>query len=113
MACLEVLSGPEAGASYQLDTQTLIGRHSACDLVLPAAAISRWHCRIVRDAEGYYVEDLGSLNGTFVNGEPARARRQLEDGDEILLYTVRLGFHARDLESRQEVRYLVGDSSAA
>jgi pSer/pThr/pTyr-binding forkhead associated (FHA) protein len=113
MACLEILSGPEAGATTELETQMLIGRHSACDLVLPLGAVSRWHCRIVRDAEGYFVEDLGSLNGTFVNGEPARARRQLQDGDEILLYTVRLVFHVRALESRPEAGHLVSDSSAA
>jgi len=113
MAYLETLSGPEAGATVELETQMLIGRHSACDLVLPLGAVSRWHCRIVRDAEGYFVEDLGSLNGTFVNGVPARARHQLQDGDEILLHTVRLAFHARALEPRQEARYLVSDSSAA
>jgi pSer/pThr/pTyr-binding forkhead associated (FHA) protein len=114
MATMEMIAGSRAGAQYELDAQTLIGRHSACDLFLAEGAVSRWHCRIIRDTEGYYVEDLGSLNGTFVNGDRIRGRRQLDDGDEIQLYGVRMRFRAADSAvGRGAGSYAMSDSSAA
>lgn len=113
MATLLMIAGPQAGAEYDLDAQTLIGRHSGCDLVLSAGAISRWHCRIVRDSEGYFVEDLGSLNGTFVNGERIRGRRQLDDGDGIQVHDVEMCLRTADSAAgRRAGNYALSDSSA-
>jgi serine/threonine-protein kinase len=61
---------------------TLFGRATECDVVLSAADVSRRHCRIVRTPQGVIVEDLGSSQGTRVNGSPV-ARAQLRDGDRL------------------------------
>ncbi len=46
----------------------LIGRNSDCDLVVPEAAVSGRHCRLTQQGSGFVIEDLGSKNGTYVNG---------------------------------------------
>jgi Nif-specific regulatory protein len=58
------------------------GRNAACDLPVKDIAVSRQHCRIIRQSETYNLEDLGSHNGTFLNNLPIKTRR-LEHGDQI------------------------------
>jgi predicted component of type VI protein secretion system len=63
--------------------ETVIGRHRDCNLRIPSSDVSRRHC-LLRFKDGcLWVEDLGSTNGTFVNGEPVKARRRVEPGDEL------------------------------
>jgi pSer/pThr/pTyr-binding forkhead associated (FHA) protein len=63
----------------------LIGRGTDCDLRLPASEISRHHCLLrVRKGEAT-ISDLGSSNGTFVNGKPIRSAVSVRSGDEIRL----------------------------
>jgi hypothetical protein len=62
----------------------LIGRGAHCDLVIDSAKISREHAAIVREADGWWIEDLGSSNGTWFRGERI-ARRPVADGDEYYL----------------------------
>jgi pSer/pThr/pTyr-binding forkhead associated (FHA) protein len=64
-------------------TEILLGRSEECDIVLPARAVSRQHARIVQTNAGYFVRDLGSKNGTFVNGQGVESDYALQDGDEI------------------------------
>jgi predicted component of type VI protein secretion system len=47
----------------------VVGRREDCDLRIPLGEVSRKHCRFVKDGEALRIEDLGSSNGTFVNGE--------------------------------------------
>ena len=61
----------------------VIGRSSSSDLPLADRFLSRHHARIVRDGERYLVEDLGSRNGTLLNGTPVTAPAPLGPGDEI------------------------------
>ncbi|MBM4041646.1 MAG: FHA domain-containing protein [Planctomycetes bacterium] len=61
----------------------LIGRAEYCDVCVPVPAVSREHARIRRRLTGYYVEDLGSRHGTWVNGARVRGRAKLCDGDVI------------------------------
>ena len=61
----------------------VFGRDSECDLPIKDIAVSRKHCRIFRDANLFYLEDLKSHNGTFVNDLPILTRQQLEHGDRI------------------------------
>ncbi len=78
--------------------QTVIGRSSDCDVVLPGRQVSRQHAVIERDNGTYQLRDLGSKNGTFVNGQ--RVRREphpLKDGDEIqIALSIKLGFVGAD-----------------
>jgi serine/threonine protein kinase len=61
---------------------TVVGRSAKCDLVLEAPEVSRRHCRVIRLAEEVLVEDLGSSQGTCVNGARV-TRARLRDGDRL------------------------------
>ncbi len=63
----------------------VVGRSRDCDLCVPNASVSRRHCRLFWRDGGPWVEDLGSMNGTFVNEEPVKAPRPLRDGDVLRL----------------------------
>ncbi|HXF68971.1 MAG TPA: FHA domain-containing protein [Thermoflexus sp.] len=85
---LVITEGQLVGQRWPVDQEILvIGRSETCDLVLPERQISRQHARLKREADGYYIEDLGSKNGTFVNGQPLTpfVPQRLKDGDEIAL----------------------------
>ncbi len=90
MACLSIRTGTSAGTEYHLPAngETVIGRGGFCDLVLPHGTVSRHHARIISDHGQFFIEDLGSNNGTFVNGSPISGRTLLADGDRINLYDV-------------------------
>jgi diguanylate cyclase (GGDEF)-like protein len=69
-ACLVTIYGPSLGRRIDLDAaETVIGRGSSCDVVLPVSDVSRRHTRIQRTGGGWLAEDLDSTNGTFVNDE--------------------------------------------
>jgi len=70
-----------------------VGRDDANDIVVEDGRASRQHARVVRDQQGYRVEDLDSLNGTWVNDEVVRdSGRRLNDGDLIRLGATQLRF---------------------
>ncbi len=61
----------------------VIGRLPECDIVLPDRLVSRHHARVFQKDGTFWIEDLGSKNGTYVNGDPVTFPRELKDGDEI------------------------------
>ena len=65
--------------------EIVIGRDSGVDVVISSSAVSRRHARLMREGEGYVLEDLGSSNGTYLNGERLVGRRLLKSGDQIRL----------------------------
>jgi hypothetical protein len=69
----------------------VIGRLSSCDIPLGDPQVSRRHAEVRRDAEGFALFDLGSTNGTSVNGSPVRERR-LSDGDELRIGSATIRF---------------------
>lgn len=69
--------------------RSVLGRHPACDIVIDCSAVSRQHASIVLGAEEALIEDLGSRNGTLVNGRPLQGSRRLEDGDDLRVGTQR------------------------
>ncbi len=84
MPVLEFQTGPRSGERLVLDAgRVLVGRHSDCDIVLDAAAVSRQHCSLTVTAEGVAAEDLRSRNGTLLNGVPLAGPRRLQNGDEL------------------------------
>jgi pSer/pThr/pTyr-binding forkhead associated (FHA) protein len=71
----------------------VIGRGEECDITLNERQISRQHIRVYRENDAFYIEDLESKNGTWVNGQQMKGVRRLYDGDEIhLALQVRMQF---------------------
>lgn len=67
---LEILEGPDAGQSFPLLSESFhIGRHSQCEIVLHDPEVSRRHVKVSREERGWFFDDLGSTNGTWVNGQ--------------------------------------------
>jgi len=67
----------------------LIGRGRHCDLVLDSAKVSREHAVIRREGDGWWIEDLGSSNGTWL-GKARVERRRIADGDEYAICAEKL-----------------------
>ncbi len=89
---LEVLEGPDAGIRIALPPMLLVGRSGNNDLVLQDPALSKVHCRFRMSGNGVTLTDLGSTNGTLVNGMTVLECR-LKDGDRILVGDTLLQFH--------------------
>lgn len=95
MAELELCEGYDSGRRYPLNVpKFILGRHPDCNIVLDRGAVSRHHAQVVRDAGAYYIEDLGSRNGTLLNEVPVNGRQRLSSGDEIRICELQLVFRA-------------------
>ncbi|TWU33804.1 SpoIIE family protein phosphatase [Novipirellula artificiosorum] len=75
------------------DGETSIGRHPDCHVMVDAGAVSRYHAKIVRRDNDFLVEDSGSRNGTFLNGQLLTAPEVLREGDRVRISDVELIFH--------------------
>ncbi|MBK8482476.1 MAG: FHA domain-containing protein [Proteobacteria bacterium] len=91
---LEVMSGPQRGERLELNpgSAPLIGRGIGCQLVLTDADASREHARFSADLAGATLIDLGSKNGSFVNGQRVRGELALCHGDELRIGNVLLRY---------------------
>ena len=107
MADLRTIEGPHAGGVFPLDRESaVLGRHPDCDIVLDSGAVSRQHARIQRVDNKFYIEDMQSRNGTYVNGRQIRERYLLSDQDRITLCDVVMIFHddSGEREARRQPR---------
>ncbi|MGH7856358.1 MAG: FHA domain-containing protein, partial [Candidatus Binatia bacterium] len=84
-AWLEFHDGPRAGKRLELPdaAEILLGRSPECEIVVAAASVSRKHARLRRENGGYVLEDLGSANGTLLNGKPLTGPAILKHDDRI------------------------------
>ena len=86
------ISGPEQGGVFNLISEDMpIGREGSNAIIIQDPLLSRRHCRITKDGEQFTLRDLGSANGTFVNGVPVKERVLLHRdvikvGDSSLLF---------------------------
>ncbi len=87
--------GGRVGESFALSGERMtIGRRPDCDIFLDDVTVSRDHAVLVQRSGEYHLDDLGSLNGTYVNRERVESTR-LRDGDELQIGKYRLSFLAR------------------
>jgi serine phosphatase RsbU (regulator of sigma subunit) len=94
MAVLQVLRGMTPGKLFSLSGEKMIlGRHPECDIVLDVGAVSRQHACVTRTNNDFFVEDLKSRNGTFVNGELVQGRHKLHENDRLKVCDIVLVFH--------------------
>ncbi|QDU39029.1 Phosphoserine phosphatase RsbU [Maioricimonas rarisocia] len=108
---VELLTGERAGQLVRIDeTPVMIGRSPECGLVLPAPMVSRHHARIRRGRSGATIEDLGSVNGTYINGARVAGRCPLVAGDHLQIDE----FHLRVVSiPRSDMGTLLPGDSAA
>lgn len=79
-------SGPSIGRTYALETsETTLGRDAANRIAINDVEISRKHARILKQGEEYLLEDLGSTNGTFINGQRISGSHPIKIGDMIAM----------------------------
>jgi pSer/pThr/pTyr-binding forkhead associated (FHA) protein len=82
---LEIVEGPGAGTQVELTGPIEIGREQSVGLVVDDDLVSRRHVRVTPADGGAVAEDLGSRNGTFVNGEEIHAPTRVDPGDHLLV----------------------------
>lgn len=75
--------GIEAGSAFELLHEVVLGRGASADIQLEDTFASSRHARIARQGSVMVIEDLGSTNGTYLNGEPLRGPQPLHRGDRI------------------------------
>src|SRR5687767_14159434 len=67
----------------QVKQETVLGRQAECDVLLTEGHTSRRHAKLVQAEDGYWLEDLGSSNGTFINGNRISGRVKVASGDRL------------------------------
>jgi pSer/pThr/pTyr-binding forkhead associated (FHA) protein len=96
---LEIVEGDDAGRQTPLDGSIEIGREASTGLALDDDQASRRHARVSPQGDHAVVEDLGSTNGTYLNGQPIEGQRTLRPGDRL-----RVGLTVFELRTAEDVR---------
>src|SRR4051812_45048134 len=97
MAVLQMVRGLNPGQLFPLEKdKAILGRHPDCQIVLDAGAVSRQHAQILQVGQDYFVEDLRSRNGTYVNGQLIEGRHKLNDNDRLKICDLLLSFHLKE-----------------
>lgn len=105
MAYLQVVEGVDPGRRIELPEKRLvIGRSSECDVPLDVAAVSRQHAALLFDDGQFFVEDLGSRNGTYLNNRRIEKSTKLGEGDDILICDQILRFSSAASDDEPGVR---------
>lgn len=90
---LTIIKGPQTGNVFELEgAETTLGRDPANAIFLNDMTVSRSHAKITRGAAGTVIEDLGSLNGTWVDGAIVNSA-PLHDGSSVQIGTFTLIYH--------------------
>lgn len=99
MAFLSTNSNGQNGANRfdLVPGETAIGRHPECGIVVDAGAVSRYHAKIITNEDSFVVEDLGSRNGTFLNGQLLTKPEYLREGDRIRISEIEFVFHSGEV----------------
>jgi pSer/pThr/pTyr-binding forkhead associated (FHA) protein len=85
-------------ATFAILSEQIIGRDPTCHIVLDHPNVSRRHCRLVQTPQGNEIEDLGSRNGTYLNGVCLTQRERLQPNDDIRIGMALFVFRNNALE---------------
>lgn len=95
MAFMSTLAAGGQTQRYDLQPgETTIGRHPDCNIVVEVGAASRLHAKVVKKGDAFFIEDQGSRNGTFLNGQLINGSQRLSEGDRVRICEVEIVFHA-------------------
>ncbi len=99
MAFLSTTSSTDGSLTrFELtDRETTIGRHPECSIVVDAGAVSRYHAKVTKKPNGFSIEDAGSRNGTFLNGQLLTGPQFLREGDRIRVSDVEFVFRNNEV----------------
>ena len=91
-------NGPDGAGRFDLEAgETTIGRHPDCGIVVDAGAVSRFHAKVIGKEDHFLVEDMGSRNGTFLNGQLLSKGEILRDNDRIRISEIEFVFHSGEV----------------
>jgi len=110
MTKLHIINGAMAGQSFDLKSDTiLIGRAADNDVQIKDAAVSRKHMKITRKEDKFFVEDLGSQNGTWIKGQLIRPKEavEVEVGNSIVIGGVLVNLGRKPLEDYLATQYSI------
>src|SRR3954454_4851870 len=93
-----ILTSPEGQQVVTLGARNSLGRHPDSSIQILDKIVSKEHCRIALEGDTWVLEDLDSLNGTFLNGNRVSGKHPLTHGDEFSLGATRARF---EVESTQ------------
>jgi len=114
VATIVVIQGESKGEKREIFARELtIGRHPSCELELTETTVSRRHARIVRRVEGFFIEDLGSQHGTWVNDRRVEKPTRLADLDIVKVSDVLLEFREVDYDAPTHEPSLDDDTSSS
>lgn len=109
---LVMRSGPSPGKVFELvGDEISVGRDPINDISIKDPEVSRSHARLLAQAAGYVIEDLGSTNGTFVNGQRLIGPHLLKPG-ELVLFAENVSFIVEEIQPDQDAT-IVSDPSVA
>jgi pSer/pThr/pTyr-binding forkhead associated (FHA) protein len=89
-ASLRVVSGPLANKEFTVGSEATLGRGQGCQVQLADPMVSQLHARLFRSDKGLHIEDLGSTNGTYLNGRKVGAATRLKKGDRVRVGPIEL-----------------------
>lgn len=98
---LRGVSGVTLGKTFAVTDNAVMGRQPDCEIPVPSEEVSRHHARLRLTPDGLYVEDMGSANGTYLNGKRVQSGH-LKPGEELRLDTVRFLLVAPGMDARQQ-----------
>jgi pSer/pThr/pTyr-binding forkhead associated (FHA) protein len=85
-------AGLDPGSAFELEAEVILGRGESADIQLEDTFASTRHARIAPQGSVMVLEDLGSTNGTYLNGEPLRGPQPLHGGDRIRIGETEFAF---------------------
>lgn len=102
MPTIQVMFNQQKISSHALEKEVYtIGRQEGCDIHIDNLGVSRVHARLLKAEQGYFVEDMNSSNGTFVNGQRV-SRQALGPGDQITIGKFTLIYEIETAQTVQE-----------